>query len=74
MKNRNNAKGISTTAREGFLNNLLEQVAIKGAVKVTLKDGGAITPAQLHAWAVANGCAYIGEVLAIDNRKRRPLT
>ena len=73
MKNRNN-KGISTTAREGFLSNLLEQVAIKGAVKVTLKQGGAITPAQLHCWAVANGMAFIGDVLAIDNRKRRPIS
>jgi hypothetical protein len=73
MKNRNN-KGISTTAKAGFLANLLKQVEQKGAIKVTLKDGGAITPAELHAWAVAHGCAYIGDLLAIDNRKRRPLT
>ena len=72
MKNRN-AKGISTTAREGFLSNLLEQVAQKGAVKVTLKQGG-ITPTQLHCWAIQNGMAYIGEILAVDNRQRRPLS
>jgi hypothetical protein len=72
--NKNGIKGISTTARQGFLANLLKQVEQKGAVKVSLKQGGAITPAQLHAWAVAHGMAYIGEILAVDNRQRRPLT
>ena len=72
--NKNGIKGISTTAKAGFLANLLEQVAIKGAIKVALKEGGAITPAQLHAWAVAHGMAYIGEILAVDNRQRRPLS
>jgi hypothetical protein len=70
MAKRTNS-GISTTARLGFLANLLSQVERQGAIKVTLKHGG-ITATELHAWAVAHGCAYIGDVLAIDNRKRRP--
>jgi hypothetical protein len=64
--------GISSTAKAGFLANLLAQCERQGAIRVTLKDGG-ITAIELHAWAVAHGCAYIGDILAVDNRKRRPL-
>ena len=64
--------GIKTTAKVGFLANLLAQCERQGAIRVTLKQGG-ITPTQLHSWAVAHGMAYIGDILAIDNRQRRPL-
>jgi hypothetical protein len=64
--------GIGTTAKAGFLANLLAQCERQGAIKVTLKQGG-ITATQLHAWAVAHGMAYIGDILAVDNRQRRPL-
>jgi hypothetical protein len=67
-----NIQGIKTTSRQGFLANLLAQCERQGAIRVTLKDGG-ITATQLHAWAVAHGCAYIGDILAVDNRQRRPL-
>jgi hypothetical protein len=67
-----NIQGIGTTAKAGFLANLLSQVERQGAIKVTLKQGG-ITATQLHSWAVAHGCAYIGDILAVDNRQRRPL-
>jgi hypothetical protein len=64
--------GIKTTSRQGFLANLLAQCERQGAIRVTLKAGG-ITATELHSWAVAHGMAYIGDILAIDNRKRRPL-
>jgi hypothetical protein len=64
---------IKNAAQKGFFNNLLEQVALKGAVPVSLKAGGKVTETQLHAWAVSNGMVYLNGMLAVDQRARRPL-
>ena len=68
---KNTTKGLSSVARQGFFAALLERAEKEGAFPLTLRAGG-ITGTEVHAFAVANGCAYINGVFAIDQRAKRP--